>query len=89
MLIDLPVFEIIIVVSVLLLIGLVMVILSILYSIREIKSLKSMLMEEEKNIEAFDKDIHELEDFEHSFEGNTNKSKAISDPAFKTDSIIF
>lgn len=62
--IDLPIFEILFVVSILLICGLVIMILGLIYILKEIKSLRNLLTREEEDIKKFEKDIAELEKFE-------------------------
>lgn len=61
--IDLPVLELLFIVSVLLLAGLFVMILGIFYVLKELKELKGLLKKEEDNITLFEKDIKELEEF--------------------------
>lgn len=61
--IDLPIFEMLFIVSVLLLAGLFVMILGIFYMLKEFRELKSILKKEEDNINKFEKDITNLEAF--------------------------
>lgn len=63
--IDLPVFEIIFVLSILLVIGLVLVLVGLFYVIKEIKNLSKLLTEEEADIKEFEQDLAKLEQIEN------------------------
>lgn len=54
---DIPLFEILLLLSIMLLAGLIIIIISIVNVIKEIKQLKSLLKEEEIDIHRFEKDI--------------------------------
>jgi predicted Holliday junction resolvase-like endonuclease len=73
--IDFPVFELLLVVSMVMLVGLVIIVIGILSVVRELRTLKKLLSEEETDIKEFEKDIGELE----QFEGKTNDSKEVED----------
>jgi len=62
--IDFPVFEMLFIVSVLLLCGLFVMILGIFYILKELKALKGALREEKDDIKEFEEDISDLEKFE-------------------------
>ncbi len=69
--IDLPVFEILFIVSIVLLIGLSMMIFGIFYILKELRTLQGLLREEEADIKEFDEDIAKLE----QLEGKKDKEK--------------
>ena len=58
---DMPIFEILFVVSILLVVGLVIAVMSIFYILRELRTFKQLLAEEQKDVEELDKDIRELD----------------------------
>jgi hypothetical protein len=62
--IDFPVFEMLFIVSILLLVGLVIIIIGILSMVKEIRQLRHLLTEEESDIQEFEKDIGEMELYE-------------------------
>jgi len=62
--IDLPVFEILFIVSIVLMVGLAMMIFGIFYILKELKTLQGLLREEETDIKEFDSDISALEQLE-------------------------
>ncbi|NTV24227.1 MAG: hypothetical protein HGA85_07730 [Nanoarchaeota archaeon] len=71
--IDLPIFEMLFIVSVLLLTGLFVMILGIFYVLKEVRELKNVLKKEEENIGKFEKGIADLE----SFRGGDSKSSEL------------
>jgi hypothetical protein len=71
--IDFPVFELLLVISVVMLVGLVIIILGIFSIVKELRLLKGLLSEEEDDIKEFEKDIGQLEEFE----GKPDDSKEI------------
>ncbi|MHA1170074.1 MAG: hypothetical protein ACTSRU_19770 [Candidatus Hodarchaeales archaeon] len=62
--IDLPEYELILIISVMLLVGLVFTMIVLFYVLRELKHLKKLLKEEEIDIDEFERDIAELEQYE-------------------------
>lgn len=71
--IDFPVFEMLFIVSILLIIGLVLMILGIFYVLKELRELKNLIKTEETNIQKFERDITELE----RFEGKKDNTEAL------------
>ena len=55
--IDFPVFELLIVLTVLLLVGLSMLVIGIMYVLKELRSLRSLLEKERSDVELLDKDL--------------------------------
>jgi hypothetical protein len=62
--IDFPVFEMLFVLSALLLVGLTIVIIGTLYVLKELKALKALLKEEKFDIQEFEADLEEMENLE-------------------------
>ncbi|MBR9699153.1 hypothetical protein GOV09_01705 [Candidatus Woesearchaeota archaeon] len=58
---DIPVFEIIFIVSVLLIIGLTIIILGVYYILKEVQALRGLIRREGVDIKEFDADIAKLE----------------------------
>ncbi|MBR9699152.1 hypothetical protein GOV09_01700 [Candidatus Woesearchaeota archaeon] len=58
---DIPIFEIIFMISLLLIIGLVILIFAIIYILRELRALKGALSEEQQDVAELDKDIKILD----------------------------
>lgn len=66
---DFPLFEVLLIVSVALMIGLVLIIISVMYVLKEVRQLRNLLKMEEVDIQRFEKGIRKLE----RFEGATNR----------------
>ena len=58
---DIPVFEILFVVSVLMIVGLTIIILGVYYILKEVQAMRGLIQHEEKDIQEFDVDIQKLE----------------------------
>ncbi len=68
--IDFPIFELLFIVSILLLCGLFIMILGIYYILNELRDLKGILHKEEDTVKEFEKDVSELEKFEGRGKGD-------------------
>jgi hypothetical protein len=77
--IDLPIFEILFVVSVLLLAGLFVMILGIFYVLNELRELKKIMKKEEDNIKQFEKDMSELKKFKANDKNEDELGKYIKE----------
>ena len=62
--IDFPVFELLLVVSVVMLAGVFIVIIGIFSIVHELRKLKALLSEEEEDLKEFERDLGQLEEFE-------------------------
>jgi hypothetical protein len=74
--VDIPLFEILFISTVMVSIGLVLVIVGIIYMLRELKALKGLLKEEETDLQEFEKDIALLDQLENK-EGKADIKKYI------------
>jgi len=77
--IDLPIFEILFVVSVLLLAGLFVMILGIFYVLNELRELKKLMNKEEDNIKEFERDMSELKKFKANEKNEDELGRYIKD----------
>jgi hypothetical protein len=76
---DLPIFEILFVVSVLLLAGLFVMILGIFYMLNELRGFIKIIKREEEQIKQFEKDISELKKFKANDRNENNLGDYIKD----------
>jgi ABC-type bacteriocin/lantibiotic exporter with double-glycine peptidase domain len=77
--IDLPIFEILFVVSVLLLAGLFVMILGIFYVLNELRELKKIMKKEEDNIKEFKRGIEEFKKTDEKKDSTDDLKKYIKD----------
>ncbi len=59
--IDFPVFELLFIVSILLIVGFVALIIAVIYMLKELRLLKALIQEEKVDLQKFEADLKELE----------------------------